>query len=668
MNDVYWTDRGDRFTFSYRTTQIQWGIMDTLGNFTRIPLPSRLWCHGDSVPWLSELGSPVVRGTLLQFNHRAKVCFGTFDQDHPEKGVQKPAEAGCQYGRAWLPCGDDNVNGCYGTLSPNGEAYAHHEHTCMWVHNVIMNPDSSLTVANLISYKIDICTGVDNAWGLKWSNNFEWAIARRTDDQTFYILQLPQYPTGGTSNQRYYNQTVAFQPYNPGGTTVRNGGVMPDMWVGPFGRANMAGPPFISSQGTIVTDSVVITITPPDAQSVVYYTTDGSQPGDQSTRYSQPFGTRLTSDSLVVRARAYRTGVDPSSVVTCVVSRTKLRDADGVPVSPGLTYKYYTNSGLSFLPDFTGLTPATTGIVDSFTLSPATQTTNYAMLFEGYLSVPSSGIYRFATASDDGSKLWIGDSLIVSNDGTHGVQQSSGTIGLKAGLQSIKVGYFQGGGGYGLTVLYACTTLAEQLRPIGKSVCFHYDSLAGPPTVRIVAPIAGNVFHLGNTVRIRWTYGPSAAVRIAYSRNAGRNFDVSIDRATCDSDGSGVYDWVPVDTGMVSTQARILIADYSDGNIEARSEIFEIRKQDSAALRHGQDRGFPGSGVRIRGPSIICAVGEANGLAYLTLVSMDGRTFEPRALPEGGLVRWNIGNMTPGLYIARINAGKWSLSRRVLLQ
>ena len=44
----------------------------------------------------------------------------------------------------------------------------------------------------------------------------------------------------------------------------------------------------------------------------------------------------------------------------------------------------------------------------------------------GFLDVPSTGDYAFSTASDDGSRLWIDEELVVANDGHHGVMGQKG--------------------------------------------------------------------------------------------------------------------------------------------------------------------------------------------------------------------------------------------------
>ena len=72
---------------------------------------------------------------------------------------------------------------------------------------------------------------------------------------------------------------------------------------------------------------------------------------------------------------------------------------------------------------------------------------NFAIVIEGFLKIDKSGNYFFRLVSDDGSKLTVGDKLVVDNDGLHGADAVDGLIALKEGYHPFKVEYFQGGGG-----------------------------------------------------------------------------------------------------------------------------------------------------------------------------------------------------------------------------
>ena len=78
---------------------------------------------------------------------------------------------------------------------------------------------------------------------------------------------------------------------------------------------------------------------------------------------------------------------------------------------------------------------------------------HYAIQFSGYINIEEEGLYRFATRSDDGSKLYIGDELVVDNDGSHSEITKDGLILLKEGYHNIRVEYFEDYSGQSLKVL-----------------------------------------------------------------------------------------------------------------------------------------------------------------------------------------------------------------------
>lgn len=146
-------------------------------------------------------------------------------------------------------------------------------------------------------------------------------------------------------------------------------------------------------------------------------------------------------------------------------NNTSFRNPDNpANAVPGLNYKYFTG-GYTVLPDFGVMTPIKTGFVSNFDLSPRIQNDYFGFRFFGYVNVPVDGVYTFYTASDDGSKLYIGTQTIVNNDGLHPLQERSGTIGLKAGKHKLVVDFFDASGSEILNVSYSGPGISKQLIP-----------------------------------------------------------------------------------------------------------------------------------------------------------------------------------------------------------
>jgi hypothetical protein len=137
---------------------------------------------------------------------------------------------------------------------------------------------------------------------------------------------------------------------------------------------------------------------------------------------------------------------------------------------PGLRYTYY-QGNWERLPDFESLPSESQGTAEKFDLSPSPRKEYFALQFKGFISVPETGLYRFSLASDDGSRLYIGEDLVVDNDGLHGSIEASGRIILEKGAHPIRVDFFQRTGGMDFEVTYSGPGIEN--RPIPAHILSH---------------------------------------------------------------------------------------------------------------------------------------------------------------------------------------------------
>ena len=126
-----------------------------------------------------------------------------------------------------------------------------------------------------------------------------------------------------------------------------------------------------------------------------------------------------------------------------------------------MRYRYY-EADWQKLPAFDAFEPEAEGVVPSISLDPGKRVEYFGLLFDGFIEVPTDGIYKFFLVSDDGSRLWIGDTLVVDNDGLHGAELAEGRIALAAGKHAIRVGYFQRTGGAEIEAGYSGPGLEKQ--------------------------------------------------------------------------------------------------------------------------------------------------------------------------------------------------------------
>ena len=145
-----------------------------------------------------------------------------------------------------------------------------------------------------------------------------------------------------------------------------------------------------------------------------------------------------------------------------------LRSPDNpATAAAGLSYEYYESpADLKALPDFGTLKPVKTGTAKNFDLvGVCARKENVAVRFAGYVDMLTAGTYTFYLNSADGSKLFIGDTLVVDNDGTHMAEEKSGRIDLKAGKHAIAVAYFNSSTAATLEVRYQGPGVAKDLIP-----------------------------------------------------------------------------------------------------------------------------------------------------------------------------------------------------------
>jgi len=137
--------------------------------------------------------------------------------------------------------------------------------------------------------------------------------------------------------------------------------------------------------------------------------------------------------------------------------------------------------------------PKASGVVPSITMDvpQRKEKDRFALRFSGLIHIPKSGRHEFSIASNDGSRIYINDQLIVNNDGLHGMVEKNGEIDLSAGLHSIIVTYFDNGGSAGLAVNWAGPGF--QKRPIApESLSVTGHETIHDVAVRVLAAIPGH--------------------------------------------------------------------------------------------------------------------------------------------------------------------------------
>jgi len=145
---------------------------------------------------------------------------------------------------------------------------------------------------------------------------------------------------------------------------------------------------------------------------------------------------------------------DETEIVPEIETANVFKDCDASSSSPFIADLYQVPDSTKNLPDFSALTAIKKiclkqiDITDrSFTDGfPGVEDLNkfFALNFNFNLKISEEGEYKFRVISDDGSKVFIDDALVIDNDKTQAATSRDGKVTLSPGSHKINVQYFQG--------------------------------------------------------------------------------------------------------------------------------------------------------------------------------------------------------------------------------
>lgn len=220
----------------------------------------------------------------------------------------------------------------------------------------------------------------------------------------------------------------------------------------------------------------------------------------------------------------------------------------------GLQYDYYEAASYSALPNFNALTPIKTGVTPDVNLNMRNRDVNYAIKYSGYINIPTTGLYTFFTASDDGSKLYIdgfdNSYMVVNNDYLQGTTERSGTKTLTAGLHQFYATYFQAGGGQEMHARYQGPGIAKMEIPASafENVNVKATTLALPPLPTAPGSLTGTAIS-GSTINLKWNDNSNNETGFEIYRSVANNVTYALLATKASSDSAtAVY----TDTALLS--------------------------------------------------------------------------------------------------------------------
>jgi len=205
--------------------------------------------------------------------------------------------------------------------------------------------------------------------------------------------------------------------------------------------------PYVEQDLYLFLDEVECSIGCSTKGAEIRYTIDGTEPGVNSPLYTVPF---KINKNTQIKARGFKEGYQPGQVMLVQATKAVMRTPDKTNASvKGVKFRYYEGK-FSRTGDMLKTPVVKSGILTEPSIKGATSEDFFGFEFTGHIYAPEDGYYEFYTESDDGSVLYIGDNMVVENDGSHGAIKATGKTTLKKGYHKYRLLYFEDYEGHSL--------------------------------------------------------------------------------------------------------------------------------------------------------------------------------------------------------------------------
>ncbi len=226
--------------------------------------------------------------------------------------------------------------------------------------------------------------------------------------------------------------------------------------------------PYTPKDLSLFIEKADVDLLSPTEGAVIYYTLDGSEPTEASTRYEAPFA---IDKSTTIKARAYKEGMQPSRTLSLNATRAENHPATQLSLTnKGVNYRYM-EGNFTRTADLAGKAAKKSGVLPNVSIKDAEQPDHFGFVYDGYIDIPETGIYTFMVLSDDGSVLYIDGDKVVDNDGGHAAVAATGRVALEKGLHPYRLDYFEDYEGEELRWGWKVPG-SEELAPIPDSALF----------------------------------------------------------------------------------------------------------------------------------------------------------------------------------------------------
>ncbi len=277
---------------------------------------------------------------------------------------------------------------------------------------------------------------------IKLANGKTFSIKANNPDKYIYIDKVLLNGEEVVNNYITYDQIMA------GGTLEyilsnkpnKTRGIRQNNYPYSLSKDNIVSIPYTSRDLGLFEEQVEIDLHSTTKNATIYYTTDNEDPTKYSIEYTEPF---ILNKNKTIKAIAYRDGYKASNIFKINATKAEYEPSKKISaIKNGVNYKYFEGKFTSVY-DIEKQKEIFHGTLEDITIAVAKQDDYFGFIFEGIIDIPETGVYEFMTISDDGSVLYINNTKVVDNDGSHAPVRATGKIALEKGFHFYKLLYFE---------------------------------------------------------------------------------------------------------------------------------------------------------------------------------------------------------------------------------
>jgi len=204
-----------------------------------------------------------------------------------------------------------------------------------------------------------------------------------------------------------------------------------------------------------------------------YSFTTANVTGHQSYQTRHKDGLCNTIDGSTLEGATACPGVNVLSELPGIIAAAAAQ-APLMPAAGQFVAEYYANATLSGAATISRIEGSGSKLAFNWAAgAPATgiPADNFSVRWRGMITASATGIYTFSAGSDDGSRVYIDNELVVDNWSAHGYLVRTGDIGLTAGDHQIRIEYFDGVADARLTFEYV-----QKAIPVNSFIGQYWDN------------------------------------------------------------------------------------------------------------------------------------------------------------------------------------------------